>query len=96
MLDPYISTLVHFRHNFNGKGLPTRRATNTYELIRLLGSFYSVPDSADPSKEVNCFVAIGRLQTPQLLKELRMSSFSCGKYFGVLVKLNVVLSLLSL
>lgn len=61
VLDPYQSAMLHFKQN---------SSSNTYELVRLLGSFYTISESS--GKETRCLVSIGRLQSPKLLKELRM------------------------
>ncbi|KAI1290307.1 Circadian locomoter output cycles protein kaput [Halotydeus destructor] len=67
-LDQFQSVMLHFKQNGH-------RSYSVHELVRLLGSFYSIVDPVSGTgNEMNCFVSIGRLQVPKLMKELRMAA----------------------
>lgn len=64
-MSSFVSSNVHFRRS--------NTSPPTYELVRLLGSFNPIISKNDPSHEISCFVSVGRIQTPKILKELRLS-----------------------
>jgi circadian locomoter output cycle kaput protein len=68
----FTSVLLHFKdHDINSE-------SDKYQLVRLLGSFYDInnltANRTFSQSEQKCFVAIGRLQTPKLLRELSFQS----------------------
>jgi circadian locomoter output cycle kaput protein len=62
----FTSVLLHFKDH------DTNSESDKYQLVRLLGSFYDINNFSQ--SEQNCFVAIGRLQTPKFMRELSFQS----------------------
>jgi PAS domain-containing protein len=63
----FITTNIHFRRNHS--------RPLTFELVRLIGSFNSILNQAfDSGRDVSrTFISIGKLSTPKILKELKLS-----------------------
>ncbi|XP_015785062.1 circadian locomoter output cycles protein kaput isoform X2 [Tetranychus urticae] len=70
--DEFVSMMIHFRHDSSNLNQTETFSEYFYELVRLVGTFRKIDDYMGYGVPKNCFMTICRLQTPKLLKELRI------------------------
>ncbi|XP_053209722.1 circadian locomoter output cycles protein kaput-like isoform X2 [Panonychus citri] len=71
-VDEFFSMMIHFRHHSTNLNQTEKSAECFYELVRLVGAYRRIDDYMGFGSAKNCFLAICRLQTPKLIKELHI------------------------
>ena len=92
ILDPYVSLTIHLRQLISaGLAADSLLSCPVFELVRLFGTFNTIDEMSTNMNVIQmqkwsgtpCFVSIGRLQTPKILKELRMIPSNLNSLFNV-------------